>query len=910
MFSDVLRSRVGRQIFALSSLIASVPLAIVGTLSLLEVNRNFTKRSDEFLRNSARAYGQVVYERLLLASELVRQTALTTGDVADHPSEQLESVEIVDRKGPADIARRTLYFDTATVPAKVYLMRRIGERTAVGLVSSEYLWGDAEDQPYAINFCVLATGIAQPVHCPGATAETALDALRAMPGVSGSLSWEDSGTKLSSAYWELFTHSVFDGPLLRFVATQPETIAFGSWAAFRALYAPALLLVIGIVLFVAGMHARRTLRPIQALLGATRRIAAGDLAARANVRGRDEFTDLADSMNRMAAGLERQFDTLRMLAQVDRLILSGADMNQLAQRILQHLAGILPCEALGIVLAEPDAPEAARAHVVGPERGEVRTMRRTLPPRALAGLAAHRHGKTVADPAADAIGSALAGASVRRVLLIPLMARERVGGALMIGLGAGPVLDDAQLHTVRDFTGRLSVALEAAERENELLRRAYFDELTGLPNRQLLLDRLEQALIQARNSSERLLVLFVDLDRFKTVNDSFGHGPGDALLQEAAARLRASVGDSVTVARLGGDEFVLLLPRPQGNEGDSAPVIDRLLAEMSRPFNAGNSEVFLSASIGVAAYPGDGATADELLRKADTAMYGAKDAGRGQAVYYSADMSRRVRQKLDTEAQLRHALERDEFRLAYQPQRCLRSRRIVAAEALLRWRHPGLGDVSPNEFIPIAEETGYITILGAWAMHQACAQLVRWQGAGTALEQVAVNVSVRQFRKAGFAAQVEECLSRTGLAPRSLLLELTESIFVSDPQHARQVIGQLKEIGVSIAIDDFGTGYSSLSYLKQLAFDQIKIDRAFVKDLPDDRDGNAIVHAVVAMSHTLGKPVIAEGIETQRQFDHLRDVGVDLGQGMLLGAPAFAEDFTLEMEPAGALQQAAGGRKA
>jgi EAL domain-containing protein (putative c-di-GMP-specific phosphodiesterase class I) len=315
--------------------------------------------------------------------------------------------------------------------------------------------------------------------------------------------------------------------------------------------------------------------------------------------------------------------------------------------------------------------------------------------------------------------------------------------------------------------------------------------------------------------------------------------------------------------------------------------------ELARPFKVGASEVFLSASVGVAVFPDDGATVDELLRKADTAMYGAKDAGRGQALFYSADMSSRVRHKLDTEAQLRHALEREEFRVAFQPQKCLRTHRIVAAEALLRWNHPGRGAVPPAEFIPIAEETGYITILGAWAMYHACAQLGRWRRAGVALDQVAVNVSVRQFRQAGFARQVEDCLARTGLPAQALLLELTESLFVHDLKSARQVIGELKEIGVAIAIDDFGTGYSSLGYLKQLSFDQVKIDRAFVKDLPDDRDGNAIVNAVVAMSHTLGKPVIAEGIETERQLAHLTSVGVDLGQGYLLGRPVFAEDFPL-----------------
>jgi len=893
LFRDVLRSRVGRETFALSTLIAAVPILVVGTMSLIEVNRSFAGRTSEYLGETARSYGEVVYERLLLASELVRQTAETAGSAHDHPSEQLESVVLVERGGADDSARRTLRIDASTTPASVYILRRVGDRTAIGQVSPGYLWGDPEDHPYSIGFCVLAAGIEPPVYCPAGMPQATRRAIDGMQGVSGQFDWEGPEARMSSAYWELFTNSVFDGPLLRFVASQPEAVALAPWNAFKAFFAPAVLLAIGVVLFAASIHVRRTLRPINALLAATARFARGDFTARAEVGRNDEFADLANAMNSMATGLNRQFDTLRMLAQIDRLILSGASVEQVVDRILRHAATILPCRAAGIVFAGRESPEAAIFRMIAASGDGIEVHRVTLPADSLEVLAAHREGKSIADPGGDAISAPLAGHGAERALVYPLRARERVVGAFVIGLATEVTLDDPQLHLVRDFASRLAVALEAVEREAELLRRAYFDELTKLPNRQLLLDRLEQALIQARHASERLLVLFADLDRFKTVNDSFGHTAGDQLLRDAAARLRACVGESVTVARLGGDEFVALLPRPAGAAGDSVAIIDRVLADLARPFKVGASEVFLSASVGVAVFPDDGATVDELLRKADTAMYGAKDAGRGQALFYSADMSSRVRHKLDTEAQLRHALEREEFRVAFQPQKCLRTDRIVAAEALLRWNHPGRGAVAPAEFIPIAEETGYITILGAWAMYHACAQLGRWRRAGVALDQVAVNVSVRQFRQPGFARQVEDCLARTGLPAQALLLELTESLFVHDLKSARQVIGELKEIGVAIAIDDFGTGYSSLGYLKQLTFDQVKIDRAFVKDLPDDRDGNAIVNAVVAMSHTLGKPVIAEGIENEGQLAHLRQVGVDLGQGFLLGKPVFAEDFPL-----------------
>lgn len=892
MFSDVLKSKLGREIFALSSVIAAVPILVVGSLSLVQVNRAFAERTGEYLDEAAHSYGEVVYERLLLASELVRQTALTSGAVPDHPSAQLDSVEITDRDGPADIARKTLWVDASASPARVYILRRLGDqRTAIGRVSLDYLWGDPEDFPYGLDFCVLAVGADRPLFCSQPLPEGQWRQIQESPGITGSIQWEADGSRRTSAWWELFTNSVFDGPLLRFVATQPDALALEPWNAFKALYAPALLLAIGLVLLAAGFHVRRTLQPIRTLLAATERISTGDFDARAVVTRTDEFADLARATNEMAAGLSRQFDTLRTLGRIDGQILGGAGIGHVVGQILEHLVRALPCKAILVALSERDAPETAIWYLTAPGMRPVESGRMVLPPHALESLRELRGAKSVTDPANDAICGSLAARGSARAVLLPLRARARVAGVLAVGLEAETTLDDAQLHVINDFAGRLAVALEAIQREAELMRRAYFDELTGLPNRQLLVDRLEQGLIQARHASESLLVLFLDLDRFKSVNDSYGHAAGDELLRLAAQRLRDTVGPAVTVARLGGDEFVVMLTQLAGQSQAGLATIERILGALSRPYRIGASEVFLSASVGVASFPADGRTADELLRKADTAMYGAKEAGRGQALFYSSDMGRRVREKLEIETQLRRALEREEFRVAFQPQIDLRSGRMVAAEALLRWNHPERGAVPPADFIAIAEETGYITILGAWAMFQACAQFGRWQRAGVPLQQLAVNVSVRQFRQAGYAAQIEDCLSRTGLAPGALVLELTESILVHDLPGARLVIGQLKEIGVQIAIDDFGTGYSSLGYLKQLDFDQVKIDRAFIKDLPDDREGNAIVNAVVAMSHTLGKPVIAEGIETERQLAHLKAAGVDLGQGFLLGRPVFAEDF-------------------
>jgi len=908
---DVIKSKVGREIFALSSLIAAVPILVVGALSLLQVNRTFDERTRDYLGETVRAYGLVVYERLLLASELVYQTSATSGDAVSEASEQLAAVTLVDKDGALSndamdlspelieaalqVTGPTLVVSATASAADIFILRKVGDRTAVGLVAPGYLWGESTDNPYSVNFCIVASGINPPVHCSQPIPDQTRRAIQDAPAASGTLSWEADGERMTSSYWELFTRSTFNAPLLRFIATQPEAVALEPWNAFKALYAPALLLTIGIVLFASSFHVRRILGPLHALLSVTRRFIKGDFTARADTGRRDEFADVADAMNSMADGLSKQFDALKMLSGIDQLILSGAKIEQVVELIVKQVGAIIPCECVGVVLIDRESPVVAISQCTVRGEPSVGVERLALEEGAYEWIRPHSKGIQISDLSYSAICGPLMKHGVERAFLIPLLARDRVAGALILGYRESFPLDDVQLRYVRDFADRLAVALEAAERESELLRRAYFDELTKLPNRQLFLDRLQQALIQARQGSYPLAILFVDIDRFKTVNDSLGHAAGDYLLREAAARLCGCVAEAVTVARLGGDEFVVLIPQPGGTEG-RAVVIDKLLRELSKPFRVGSSEVFLSASIGVATFPDDGETAEELLRKADTAMYGAKEAGRGQALYYSVDMGRKARERLEIEAQLRHALEREEFRLVYQPQVCLRSNRRVAAEALLRWLHPDRGLLNPVDFIPVAEESGYISILGAWVMHKACTQLKQWRQVGGQIERVAVNVSARQFHQVDFIAQVEDCLARVELPPESLELELTESVFVHDFQSARKVIDGLKALGVSIAIDDFGTGYSSLGYLKHLSFDLVKIDYSFIKDLPDDRDGSAIVNAVVAMAHTLGKLVMAEGIETRRQLKHLQEVGVDLGQGFLLGKPVSPEEFLSRSE--------------
>ena len=424
--------------------------------------------------------------------------------------------------------------------------------------------------------------------------------------------------------------------------------------------------------------------------------------------------------------------------------------------------------------------------------------------------------------------------------------------------------------------------------EQKLLRRDHFDGLTDLPNRQLLVDRLSQALAQARRHQQPLALLFLDVNQLRHVNDNFGHTAGDSILREVAQRLRQSLREVDTVARLGGDEFAVLLPGATA-EG-AGQVADKLIERLAQPCRVEGHEFSLTFSIGVALSPDDADTPEALLRCADTAMYRAKLEGRGRWCFYSADMFNRSARQLQLEAALRRAEEREELALVYQPQVCLQSGRLVGMEALIRWKHPELGMISPAEFIPLAESSGQILSIGAWVMRTAVRQMKQWIDAGLPSNVVAVNLSAVQFRDPGLPELVQKVLDDAGLPPSCLELELTESVAAHNPAEAGQMMDRLHALGVRLSIDDFGTGFSSLSHLKRFPIHTLKIDQSFVRDIGTDPDDRAIVQAIIQMARALRLTTIAEGVETDEQAAFLQSHGCEAAQGYRFCRPLPPED--------------------
>jgi diguanylate cyclase (GGDEF)-like protein/PAS domain S-box-containing protein len=437
--------------------------------------------------------------------------------------------------------------------------------------------------------------------------------------------------------------------------------------------------------------------------------------------------------------------------------------------------------------------------------------------------------------------------------------------------------DGGLVCVVRDITDR-------KQAEEKVTALAYRDTLTGLPNRRLFDDRLQVALAQAHRYRHRLGVFFLDLDRFKDVNDKLGHAVGDGLLKAVSERLAACVREGDTVARLAGDEFTLLLPGVHYAE-DVVKVADKVFEAMRQPFAVGGREIRITASSGVCLYPEDGNDPETLLKRADTAMYRAKERGRDNYQLYSPAMTAAPVEKLSLESNLRSALDRDELALYYQPCLDLASGRVVAVEALLRWKHPSLGLVFPKDFLSLADFTGLILPMGAWVLETACAQVRAWQEAGNPALEVAVNLAAHELREPGMAAQVARALEQSGLPPACLRLEVPEGYAMQNAEQVLETLGALKALGVRLAIDGFGAGFSSLAHLRRLPVDALKLDLSFVRDTTSDPDDASLVTAVIAVAHSLRLKVVAQGVETEEQLALLRSLQCDEVQGYLWSPP-------------------------
>jgi len=922
-----LRSRVARRIVLFFVLSALVPIVTTAVLSLDQVQRFLGEQGHARLAQTSEGYAASLYDRLLSAEERAREIAARF-DVDGAPAgaelqrlqRQFKAMGIADRggrvfalfgelspsstSGAQQVERQArggavlAAGPSGQGAAPVILARSLDSgrtqgRTLVAEVDQLYLWGEPSALPAMTGLCVVEDAGAT-LFCSN---EAGPEAVRAFAGrsrgsASGSFSFEFGGDTHLADYRELFLEREFGIRGWTVIATMPEADAFAPIPAFKAIFLPAAGLALLVVVLLSVAQVRRTLGPIEKLIDGTRRAGERDFSTPVVVPAGDEFGELATSFNSMVARLGSQFTALLTLADIDQAILARLDLDRVIETVVTRMRDIVPADYVSIAIVDRNAAEMVRVYSRDQRNGGGLELERCACSIDAAGeLLAHPDGLWLNR--AEAVKPYLAPVArlgAASLFVLPIVWQSAVVGAVVLGFHDAPALTDEERGRARNLGDRVGVAFATAAKDEQLYFQANYDTLTGLPNRLYFKDLLARRLAQATREPQQFALLFIDLDNFKGINDDLGHEAGDEVLRQTAERLSQCVRETDTVTRLGGDEFTIILTQIRSAR-DPESVAEHVIASMAAPFVVAGNERFLNASIGIALYPADGRTADELLRNADTAMYRAKEGARGRYVYFEERMNVAALARLGLERELRRAIERNEFSLCYQPQVDLRTGRISAAEALLRWDSPDGGQRMPAEFVQLAEETGLIEPIGDWVLREACRQYRTWQKEGIALPCLAVNVSARQFRQKDFVERVAAIIRGAGIAPHCLEIEITESLLIDASSSISNMLDDLRQLGVTLSLDDFGTGYSSLAYLRRFDVETVKIDRSFVADLTGDEGSDAIVTAIIAMSHALKKRVVAEGVETERQAAILGRLGCDCIQGHYVSHPLNARQF-------------------
>jgi len=915
---------VARRLFLLFILSAFLPLALIAALSLGEVRSLLLQQGEQRLAATAKTYGMTVYERLLVASDVAISTAQRTSFDAAHddlahrtflwiavaadgeahtvmgngsaPALGEEALQRLAERKPAILVARS-----GSATHVILAVARPGAQrgaVVVGELNPEYLWGSADELPAMTDFCIVQDISGETLHC---SAPLSPDAERAMIASRashlGTASWERDGEAWRGIAWPQFMRAGFGTPDWVVIASQPESYQVERATRFARLYVPVVVLALLLVGWLTIRQASHIVKPLDLLAKRARGMAQNDFSSRVEMAPReDEFGELATAFDTMSQKLGRQFASLKALSEIDRLILATVDSAQVIRTVLHRLGGAVRADAVSVTLLEHDNADHARTYARSSDGDEsLRMTRHEISPAERGELEGASAGQWLKlDGIVPRYLESLAAEGATTAYVQPVVWRGTLCGALALGYRRDSSLDEEERQHALELSDRVAVAVSSAWRDEQLYLQAHFDPLTGLPNRLLFKDRLGQEIARSQREDLRFGLLFIDLDHFKTVNDSFGHTTGDAVLRETARRISRCVRTTDTVSRLGGDEFTVMLTNLHHAQ-EAWLSAESVVEALSREYHVNGEHCFLSASVGIASFPEDGASAEELLKSADTAMYRAKANGRSQAVYFEERMNAEAVARLTLDRDLRVAIERGELELHYQPKLDLASDTICGAEALVRWRHPVHGLIAPDRFIPLAEESGFIEQVGHWTLSEACAQMRRWRGAGLALESVSVNVSPRQFRRRGLLEFIRECVDEAALPSGCLGIEITEGLLMERSQSIEDLLRRLSSMGHPIALDDFGTGFSSMAYLNRFPVREIKIDRVFIEGLAPGADSEAIVAAIIAMSHALGKIVVAEGVEKPEQLELLARMGCDQVQGFLISAAVPAAQFEAQL---------------
>jgi diguanylate cyclase (GGDEF)-like protein len=665
-----------------------------------------------------------------------------------------------------------------------------------------------------------------------------------------------------------------------------------AWTTRLVLGLAGVSVIVNLVLGLTGAARRRS--RLNQMIGAVRKLAARDFAIALPARGRDGIAELGGAIDKMGLGLGRHCLTLRTLSQIDKAALSDFEPDDAVRLALPCIATVAGPALAVLALEDPSAPSMMHFSLIRSEDpGRIERSHLPLDMAARARVLAYRVSDASGPlplPAPILMRLRTACGENGAAAVLPVGSPQRARGFVVLGFPRDTVLGSDQLEQVGSLLARIDGAWGRKAQVPDRLPAAHLDALTGLPNRPALVAALAAEFAHAQRNRTRIAVLVLDLDRFKQTNDALGHAAGDELLRAVADRIRATAREEDVVARPGGDEFAIVLSGLLSWR-DSSGAARNLIQALSRPFDIGGQTIYLGASVGIAIYPEDARDAEDLLKKADTAMYRAKDEGRSRFAYFEESMNLETRRRVALGRELRQAFERSEFVLHYQPQIDVRTGRICTVEALVRWRHPEQGLLGPSTFIPFAEENGLIDAIGTWVLKEACLQYQRWRAQGISIPRIAVNVSIEQLRRSNFVRTVEQALYLAEMPADRLEIEVTESMFLQRGKAAMNAMSTLSQGGVVFAIDDFGSGYASFGYLKTLHAQVIKLDQSFIADATTNADSGTIVAAMVNMAHTLKREVVAEGVETRDQLEFLTALGCEKVQGFLFSRALPPDEF-------------------
>lgn len=907
--------RVLQRIRALFFLTVLLPIGLGAWLSYQQIESSLLNQSYLRSYDAARFHGTLIIEQLLRTDASLK--GMIAKGIADSSNPLAADLIVIDPNNNVIEASGSLPIEqypnintsntlgdqrstivTSQESAQIFLSGNADSLTEadarfIAQLNKQALFGNEEDQLVHAELCIIERTTV--LHCTSALTqeiESLLDAMQAI-GNDGRFAWKSaSGYDYFGSMRELFLPSRFHSASWSIVVAEREDTVFAPIAVFRWLFPALSLLTIVVLLLLAVNQTRRQLGPLSKLRAHAARLGTGDFDTRLELETNNEFEALADSFNGMAERLGSQFQYLEAMSEIDAALLNSADLNRLSETILARVSTLLPVESAAILsLNTKQQREPSLLFYADHNQSDLQTEQEAIPAWLVQSLSTSEEVVSLDRDSEDT--QALEGLidGTGPLLIHPLHFEQRPLGALLLRHNKDSSLSDDDEERVEGIKDRLRVALSALDRQEKLYTQAHFDQLTSLPNRMLFVDRLNQSLAHAKRQNQKVAVIYADLDRFKIVNDTLGHDRGDQILKDAASRFCSLVRGSDTVARLSGDEFAIALPAISSHL-DVVKVIKLLEAAFAKPFHLEGQEFQLNVSMGIALYPQDADTADNLLKNADIAMYRVKGDPINAFKFYEQRMNQELLDRTTLAQQLQHAVRNNGLSIAYQPKVDCNTHRIVSAEALIRWEHPVHGWISPAKFIPIAEEAGLIPEIGEYVLNAACEQMDIWRNSGLNINQIAVNVSPRQIQYTDFVSIVERTLSTMGLPPSCLELEITEDLLIEDYEKTEMALSRLKALGVGLALDDFGTGYSSLGHLHELSFDTLKIDKCFVDNIGTSDNSDAIVMSVVALGKTLDKKLVAEGVETVEQLRFLTKTGCHLIQGYYFSKPLMEAEFT------------------